>query len=46
MFENETKQQAVKTILESVKEYYKKFMIKPEYKEGERISYASRVYPI
>ena len=44
MFENETKQQAVKTILESVKEYYKKFMIKPEYKEGERISYASRVF--
>ena len=35
MFENETKQQAVKTILESVKEYYKKFMIKTEYKEGE-----------
>ena len=44
MFENETKQQAVKTILESVKEYYKKFMIKTEYKEGDRISYASRVF--
>ena len=44
MFEKETKQQAVKTILESVKEYYKKFMIKTEYKEGDRISYASRVF--
>lgn len=44
MFENESKEQATKQILESVKEYYKKFMIKPEYKDGDRISYASRVF--
>src|SRR5574344_1182563 len=44
MFENESKDQATKQILESVKEYYKKFMVKPEYKNGDRISYASRVF--
>src|SRR5574344_2265445 len=44
MFENESKDQATKQILESVKEYYKKFMVKPEYKDGDRISYASRVF--
>lgn len=44
MFENKTKEQATSEILESVKEYYKKFMVKPEYKEGDRISYASRVF--
>lgn len=44
MFENKTKEQATTEILESVKEYYKRFMVKPEYKEGDRISYASRVF--
>lgn len=44
MFENESKEQATKQILESVKEYYKKFMVNPEYKDGDRISYASRVF--
>ena len=44
MFENKTKQEANKEILESVKEYYKKFMVKPEYRDGDRIAYASRVF--
>ncbi|MCR5291245.1 MAG: lipopolysaccharide biosynthesis protein RfbH [Treponema sp.] len=44
MFENKTKEEANKEILESVKEYYKKFMVKPEYKDGDRIPYASRVF--
>lgn len=44
MFENKSKEEATKEILESVKEYYAKYMKKPEYKDGERISYASRVF--
>lgn len=44
MFENKSKEEATQEILASVKEYYKKFMIKPEYKDGDRISYASRVF--
>ena len=44
MFENKTKEEATKEILESVKEYYSRFMKKPEYKDGDRISYASRVF--
>lgn len=44
MFEGKTKEEANKEILNSVKEYYKKFMVKPEYKDGDRISYASRVF--
>lgn len=44
MFENKTKEEANKEILNSVKEYYKTFMVKPEYKDGDRISYASRVF--
>ena len=44
MFENKSKEEATKEILESVKEYYAKFMQKPEYKDGDRISYASRVF--
>lgn len=44
MFENKTKEEANKEILDSVKEYYKTFMVKPEYKDGDRISYASRVF--
>ncbi|MCR5614462.1 lipopolysaccharide biosynthesis protein RfbH [Treponema sp.] len=44
MFENKSKEEATKEILESVKEYYKKYMVRPEYKVGDRISYASRVF--
>ena len=44
MFEGKTKEEANKEILDSVKEYYKTFMVKPEYKDGDRISYASRVF--
>lgn len=44
MFENQTKEQATEQILNSVREYYKKFMDKPEYKDGDRIPYASRVF--
>jgi len=44
MFESMTKDQATQHILGSVKEYYKTFMQKPAYKEGDRIPYASRVF--
>jgi len=44
MFENMTKEQAVSQILGNVKEYYKAFMQKPQYKNGDRISYASRLF--
>lgn len=44
MFENKSKDEATKEILSLVKEYYKNFMVKPEYKDGDRISYASRVF--
>ena len=44
MFEGKTKEEATKEILESVKEYYSRYMKKPEYKDGDRISYASRVF--
>jgi CDP-4-dehydro-6-deoxyglucose reductase, E1 len=44
MFEHMTKEQATAQILESVKAYYKEYMQKPAYKDGDRISYASRVF--
>lgn len=44
MFENKTQQQAKDEILELVKEYCDKFHAKKPYEEGDRISYASRVY--
>ena len=44
MFEGKTKEEANKEILESVRAYYAKFMRKPAYKDGDRISYASRVF--
>ena len=44
MFENMTKDQAHNSVLNSVKEYYKQYMIKPEYQDGDRIPYASRVF--
>ena len=44
MFENQTKEQATGQILNSVREYYKKYMVKPEYKNDDRIPYAGRVF--
>lgn len=44
MFENMTKDEARNSVLNSVKEYYKQYMIKPEYQDGDRIPYASRVF--
>ncbi|MDR3131051.1 MAG: lipopolysaccharide biosynthesis protein RfbH [Treponema sp.] len=44
MFESKTREEAVNIILDSVKEYYKTFMQKPPYKDGDRIPYASRVF--
>jgi CDP-6-deoxy-D-xylo-4-hexulose-3-dehydrase len=44
MLESKTKEQAIQQILDSVKEYYKTFMEKLPYKEGDRIPYASRVF--
>ncbi|MBR7072712.1 MAG: lipopolysaccharide biosynthesis protein RfbH, partial [Eubacterium sp.] len=42
MFKDE--KQAREKIAELVKEYYDRFMVTPEYREGDRISYASRVF--
>jgi CDP-6-deoxy-D-xylo-4-hexulose-3-dehydrase len=44
MFESMTKEQAGEAILAGVKEYYKTFMQKEPYKEGNRILYAGRVF--
>ena len=44
MFETMTREQASQQILDSVKEYYRTFMQKPPYREGDRIPYASRVF--
>lgn len=45
MFENKTEQQARKEILDIVEEYCNKYHnINKEFKEGDRIPYASRVY--
>lgn len=45
MFEHKTEDEARKEILSMVEEYYKSFHMKnEEYREGDRISYASRVY--
>lgn len=44
MFENMTEEEARSAILESVKEYYNHYHSKKEYKMGERIPYAGRVY--
>lgn len=45
MFENQTEQEARKEILSMVEEYCNKYHnIKKEFKEGDRIPYASRVY--
>ena len=44
MLENKTEAQAKEEILAMVAEYCDKFKAKPEYKEGDRIPYASRVF--
>lgn len=45
MFENKTEQEARQEILSAVEEYCKKYHnIKEEFKEGNRIPYASRLY--
>ena len=44
MFENKTELQAREEILAMVEEYCNKYHTKKEYKEGDRISYAGRVY--
>lgn len=44
MFENKTADEAKDEILNAVKEYCDRFHVKKPYEEGDRISYASRVY--
>jgi CDP-6-deoxy-D-xylo-4-hexulose-3-dehydrase len=44
MFDAMTREQAVQSILASVKEYYHTFMQKPSYTAGDRIHYAGRVF--
>ncbi len=44
MFENMTEKEAREEILNLTAEYCKKYHAKKEYKEGDRIPYASRVY--
>ena len=44
MFENKSKEEATKEIVEGVREYYARYMRKPAYKDGDRISYAGRVF--
>lgn len=44
MFENKSKEEATSIILDSVREYYNKYMVPTEYQDGQRISYASRVF--
>lgn len=44
MFENKTEQEARREILDQVQAYCKKYHNKKEYRTGDRISYAGRVY--
>jgi CDP-6-deoxy-D-xylo-4-hexulose-3-dehydrase len=44
MFENKTEAQAREEILSLVGEYYQEFKKTPQYKEGDRIPYARRVF--
>lgn len=44
MFESMSKDEATQKILDSVAEYYKTYMQKPDYRDGDRIPYASRVF--
>ena len=44
MFENKTEEQAREEIRQTVKEYCETFHKKKDYREGDRIPYASRIY--
>ena len=44
MFENKTKQEATKQILDLVREYHDKYMVRAPWQDGERINYAGRVF--
>lgn len=44
MFENMTESEAREKIKELVAEYYRQYKQKPPYKEGDRITYAARVF--
>lgn len=44
MFKGISESDARLKILDMVSEYYKEYKIKPEYKEGDRITYAARVF--
>ena len=44
MFENKSEQEARKEILGQVREYCKKYHGKKEYRTGDRIPYAGRIY--
>ena len=44
MFDNKNELEAREEILAMVDEYCKKYHNQKQYKEGDRISYASRVY--
>lgn len=44
MFENRSEQEARREILEQVREYCKKYHGKKEYRTGDRIPYAGRIY--
>lgn len=44
MFKSMSQDEAHKHILNLIKEYYNAYMVKSAYKDGDRISYASRVF--
>ena len=44
MFKNKSKDEARLEILNAIKQYYDTFLIQPEYKDGDRINYAGRVF--
>ena len=44
IFENKSEAEARQQILDQVREYYEKYHVKKPYEQGDRISYAGRVY--
>lgn len=44
MFTGKTEQEARQQIKAMVADYYREYMVKPPYKEGDRINYAARVF--
>lgn len=44
MFTGKTEQEARRQIKAMVADYYREYMVKPPYKEGDRINYAARVF--